>query len=71
MIPAEDPKMVDFFKGQIAEDPTLKSAATLSPKKLRILRDPKISSAEKESGKRTQSTHSFVDKKNYDNCLQV
>lgn len=49
MIPAEDPKMVDFFKGQIAEDPTLKSAATLSAKKLRILRDPKMSSAEKKS----------------------
>lgn len=72
IIPAEDPKMIDFFKGQIAEDLTLYSAAMLSAKKLRILKDHKISSAEKRSlvKERNPRIQSLI-KKNYDNCLQV
>ena len=49
MIPAEDPEMVSWFKGKLTEDPTLDTAAKLSAKKLRILKNPKMSSAEKQS----------------------
>ena len=49
MVPAEDPSMVDFFKGRLTEDPLLQSAATLSARKLRILKDPAMSTARKRS----------------------
>lgn len=49
MVPAEDPDVVNWFKSKLTEDPTLDTAAKLSAKKLRILRDPKMSSAEKQS----------------------
>ena len=49
MIPAEDPEMVSWFKGKLTEDPTLDTAAKLSAKKLRILKNPRMSSAEKQS----------------------
>ena len=49
LIPAEDPEIVSWFKGKLTEDPTLDTAAKLSAKKLRILKNPRMSSAEKKS----------------------
>ena len=49
MIPAEDPQVVNWFKSKLTDDPTLDTAAKLSAKKLRILRDPRLPSAAKRS----------------------
>ena len=49
VVPAEDPSMIDFFKGKLTEDPLLQSAATLSAKKWRILKDPSMNTARKRS----------------------
>ena len=43
MIPAEDPAIVNLFKGRLTDDPTLDSAAKLMSRKMDILKIPKTS----------------------------
>lgn len=48
MIPAEDPTMINLFKGRFVEDPTLDTAAKLMSRKMSILKNPKTSQAFKK-----------------------
>ena len=48
MIPAEDPAMVNLFKGRLTDDPTLDSAAKLMSRKMSILKNPKTSQSFKK-----------------------
>ena len=40
MVPAEDPAMVNLFKGRLTIDPTLDTAAKLLTRKMEILKNP-------------------------------
>ena len=48
MIPAEDPAMINLFKGRLVEDATLDTTAKLMSRKMSILKDPKTSPAFKK-----------------------
>ena len=48
MVPAEDPNIVNLFKGRLTEDPTLDTAVKLMSRKFSILKDPKMKSSDKE-----------------------
>lgn len=48
MVPAEDPNIVNLFKGRLTEDPTLDTAAKLMSSKFSILKDPKMKSSDKK-----------------------
>ena len=48
MIPAEDPTMINLFKGRLVEDPTLDTAAKLMSRKMSILKNLKTSQAFKK-----------------------
>ena len=48
MVPAEDPAMVNFFKGRLTVDPTLDTAAKLLTRKMEILKNPNTSHAFKK-----------------------
>ena len=43
MVPAEDPAMVNLFKGRLTVDPTLDTAAKLLTRKMEILKNPNTS----------------------------
>ena len=43
MVPAEDPAMVNLFKGRLTIDPTLDTAAKLLTRKMEVLKNPKTS----------------------------
>ena len=43
MVPAEDPAMVNLFKGRLTIDPTLDTAAKLLTRKMEILKNPNTS----------------------------
>ena len=43
MVPAEDPTMVNLFKGRLTFDPTLDTAAKLLTRKMEILKNPNTS----------------------------
>ena len=49
MIPAEDPKLVEYHKERLTQDPLLDTAAKLSARKTKILRDPRMSASRKKS----------------------
>ena len=48
MVPAEDPAMVNLFKGRLTVDPTLETAAKLLTRKMEILKNPNTSHAFKK-----------------------
>ena len=48
MVPAEDPAMVNLFKGRLTVDPTLDTAAKLLTRKMEILKNPNTSHAFKK-----------------------
>ena len=48
MVPAEDPNLVNLFKGRLTEDPTLDTAAKLMSRKMDILKNPKTSQSFKK-----------------------
>ena len=48
MVPAEDPAMVNLFKGRLTIDPTLDTAAKLLTRKMEILKNPNTSHAFKK-----------------------
>ena len=45
MVPAEDPALVNLFKGRLTSDPTLDTAAKLLTRKMEILNNPNTSAA--------------------------
>ena len=48
MVPAEDPALVNLFKGRLTSDPTLDTAAKLLTRKMEILNNPNTSAAFKK-----------------------
>ena len=42
-VPAEDPAMMNLFKGRLTIDPTLDTEAKLLPRKMEILKNPNTS----------------------------
>ena len=48
IIPAEDPAMVNLFKGRLTDDPTLDSAVKFMSRKMDILKNPKTSQSFKK-----------------------
>ena len=47
MVPVDDPQTVDWFKGQLQDDPVLTQAAKLATRQKKILDNPRMKPAEK------------------------